>query len=111
MSEYTWPALFAVTFVSATLAGIFLARQRAAQGQPLYFRSAAVVESLVAIASGVLLWMGVWDLLDEYLVPQSWWYMHIHVHMPSWLSPYGQTLCSDVCRGSASAVSAGRSCA
>jgi len=74
MSHYMWPFIFSVVFMSALLSGITIARARAAQGRrPVYFHPLAVSEALVSITAGVLLWMGVWDLLDEYLVPEEWW--------------------------------------
>lgn len=73
MSHYMWPFIFSVVFMTALLSGVTIARARAAQGQPVYFHPLAVSEALVSITAGVLLWMGVWDLLDEYLVPEEWW--------------------------------------
>lgn len=74
MSHYMWPFIFSVVFMTALLSGITLARARSAQGgRPVYFHPLAVSEALVSITAGVLLWMGVWDLLDAYLVPREWW--------------------------------------
>jgi hypothetical protein len=74
MSHYMWPFIFSVVFMTAVLSGITLARARSAQGaRPVYFHPLAVSEALVSITAGVLLWMGVWDLLDAYLVPREWW--------------------------------------
>lgn len=74
MSHYMWPFIFSVVFMTALLSGITIARARNAQGRrPVYFHPLAVSEAMVSITAGVLLWMGVWDLLDEYLVPEEWW--------------------------------------
>ena len=33
----------------------------------------AVAEAFVSITSGVLIWMGFWDFIDTYVVPERWW--------------------------------------
>ena len=37
-----------------------------------YFEPLAVLEATVAIMSGVLIWMGFWDLVEE-IIPDTWY--------------------------------------
>ena len=43
------------------------------RGGKRYFDPLAVLEASVSIVSGVLIWMGIWDLLDLYIVPDTLW--------------------------------------
>ena len=43
------------------------------RGGKRYFEPLAVLEASVSIVSGVLIWMGFWDLCDLYLVPDTLW--------------------------------------
>ena len=38
-----------------------------------YVEPMAVLEALVSIVSGVLLWIGFWDLCDIYIIPETWY--------------------------------------
>ncbi len=87
-SAYAVPLLGAALFASAMLIGVIalrLAKKRTADvagttKRPTGTRASswavhplAVAEAFVSIISGVLLWIGIWDLLDEYVVPEKWW--------------------------------------
>lgn len=41
------------------------------RGGKRYFEPLAVLEASVSIVSGVLIWMGIWDLMDVYIVPDT----------------------------------------
>lgn len=41
------------------------------EGHWRYFDAVAIVESLVAIMSGITVWLGMWDLLDEHVLPHT----------------------------------------
>jgi len=41
------------------------------RGNIRYFDALAIVESLVSIISGIIVWMGLWDLLGDHIVPDS----------------------------------------
>ena len=43
------------------------------RGGRRYFEPLAVLEASVSIVSGVLIWMGIWDLMDLYIVPDTLW--------------------------------------
>lgn len=45
--------------------------RRCARGNLLYFDPLAIVESLVAITSGIVVWMGLWDLIDVHIMPDT----------------------------------------
>ncbi|KAG8468094.1 hypothetical protein KFE25_007146 [Diacronema lutheri] len=40
-------------------------------GHRRYFDALAILESLVAITSGIIVWLGTWDLLDNHLLPDT----------------------------------------
>jgi hypothetical protein len=40
-------------------------------GHRRYFDALAIFESLVAIFSGIIVWLGMWDLLDNHLLPDT----------------------------------------
>ncbi|KAJ1632519.1 hypothetical protein T492DRAFT_988336 [Pavlovales sp. CCMP2436] len=40
-------------------------------GQWRYFDAMAIIESLVAITSGIVVWLGMWDLMDNHLLPDT----------------------------------------
>ena len=46
---------------------------RYCRGHRRYFEPLAVAEAFVSITSGVLIWMGFWDFIDTYVVPERWW--------------------------------------
>ena len=46
---------------------------RYCRGHRRYFELLAVAEAFVSITSGVLIWMGFWDFIDTYVVPERWW--------------------------------------
>lgn len=41
------------------------------EGHRRYFDAMAILESLVAIMSGITVWLGTWDLLDNHLLPDT----------------------------------------
>mmetsp|Transcript_18576 Transcript_18576/g.47800 ORF Transcript_18576/g.47800 Transcript_18576/m.47800 type:complete len:329 (-) Transcript_18576:198-1184(-) len=45
--------------------------RRCMDGNARYFDPLAIVESLVAIISGVVVWMGLWDLIDVHIMPDT----------------------------------------
>ena len=77
-SPYVWAALLlSVLTLGIVLGFVVMRRQRPQQQQqswlrPYNFQPLAMLEAFVAIFSGVLLWMGFWDFIDEYLVPKEW---------------------------------------
>ena len=72
-----WPVLLCACFIFGLLVSALWytsneRRKREALVVRRYFEPVAVCEATVAILSGVLLWMGFWDFIDEYLVPKEW---------------------------------------
>ena len=73
-----WPMLLCISFVFGLIVSALWVTSKSPpnvrrnSSSRRYFEPAAVCEALVAIISGVLLWMGFWDFIDEYLVPKEW---------------------------------------
>lgn len=68
-----WPFLLCASLVCGITASIACLKYRKLSEMRQYFDPLAAAESLIAICSGALLWIGYWDFLDSYLVPNSWW--------------------------------------
>ena len=67
---YAW-AFMLMSILADTVGLGFWVMKR--QSQVGHVRPLAMMEAMVAIAAGVLLWMGFWDFIDVYLVPRQWW--------------------------------------
>ena len=76
-STYALPAAVgALVVCAALLAALAIKRPRssaAPRSCAISGNLLAVAEALTSIVSGVMLWIGVWDLLDEYIIPEVWW--------------------------------------
>lgn len=77
LQPFLWPILLSLALVGGLLVSLVcLARPRTAgerRARAKYWNARAACEAGVAIVSGGLLWIGFWDVMDEYLVPKEWW--------------------------------------
>lgn len=73
-SPWLWPFLLSAALLSGIVISIACldpaARPRLGR---MGVEPIALTEAFIAISSGALLWIGWWDLLESYLVPQTWW--------------------------------------
>ena len=67
-----WPFVLSATLLTGIVAGIVCLRYDVLRER---YRPdpAALAEASIAICSGALLWIGWWDFMDSYLVPESAW--------------------------------------
>jgi len=76
---FTSPLFWAFMLMCVLVGGValgFVAMRRtssAASAPSPHLKPMAMLEAMVAISAGVLLWMGFWDFIDVYLVPRQWW--------------------------------------
>ena len=76
---FTSPLFWAFMLMCVLVGGValgFVAMRRtssAASPPSPHLKPMAMLEAMVAISAGVLLWMGFWDFIDVYLVPRQWW--------------------------------------
>ena len=63
----------ATLIVSAPMANVACLKYEQLTAMRRSLEAPAVAEAIIAICSGALLWIGWWDFLDQYLVPNSWW--------------------------------------
>ena len=72
-SPLFWAFMLMCVLVSGVVLG-FVAMRRTTHASPSpHLKPMAMLEAMVAISAGVLLWMGFWDFIDVYLVPRQWW--------------------------------------
>ena len=72
-SPLFWAFLLMCVLVAGVTLGFLVMRRRSAARRSNQLKPMAMLEAMVAISSGVLLWMGFWDFIDVYLVPREWW--------------------------------------
>lgn len=72
---FAWPLIFGSSLVGGILVSlVYLTRPRSVDDvHRRYFEPRAACEAFIAIVSGGLLWIGFWDFMDTYLVPEQWW--------------------------------------
>ena len=68
--RYAW-AFMLMSILADTVGLGFWVMKR--QSQVGHVRPLAMMEAMVAIAPGVLLWIGFWVFIDVHLVPCQWW--------------------------------------
>lgn len=73
MHGLLWPFLLCATLLCGMTAALACLKYEQLTILKRSLNAPAVAEALIAICSGALLWIGWWDFLDEYLVPESWW--------------------------------------
>ena len=72
-SPFFWAFLLMCVLVGGVALGFMAMRREASSRTPHHLKPLAMLEAMVAISAGVLLWMGFWDFIDVYLVPRQWW--------------------------------------
>ena len=68
-----WPFLLCATLLCGITAAIACLKYEQITTLRQSVEAPAVAEAIIAVCSGALLWIGWWDFLDVYLVPNSWW--------------------------------------
>ena len=72
-SPYVWAFMLMSILAVGVGLGFWVMKRQSQAGPAYHVRPLAMMEAMVAIAAGVLLWMGFWDFIDVYLVPRQWW--------------------------------------
>ena len=72
-SPLFWAFMLMCVLVSGVVLGFVAMRRTTQARQTPRLKPMAMLEAMVAISAGVLLWMGFWDFIDVYLVPRQWW--------------------------------------
>ena len=73
-SPLFWAFVLMCVLVGGVVLGFVAMRQTTSTASPSpHLKPMAMLEAMVAISAGVLLWMGFWDFIDVYLVPRQWW--------------------------------------
>ena len=72
-SPLFWAFMLMCVLVSGVVLGFVAMRRTTHAGPSPHLKPMAMLEAMVAISAGVLLWMGFWDFIDVYLVPRQWW--------------------------------------
>ena len=72
-SPLFWAFMLMCVLVSGVVLGFVGMRRTTQARQTPRLKPMAMLEAMVAISAGVLLWMGFWDFIDVYLVPRQWW--------------------------------------
>ena len=73
-SPLFWAFMLMCVLVGGVVLGFVAMRRTTSAASPSpHLKPMAMLEAMVAISAGVLLWMGFWDFIDVYLVPRQWW--------------------------------------
>ena len=73
-SPLFWAFMLMCVLVGGVVLGFVAMRRTTSATSPSpHLKPMAMLEAMVAISAGVLLWMGFWDFIDVYLVPRQWW--------------------------------------
>ena len=83
-SPFFWPFVFSAALVTGIVLSLLCLKYSPERSQrDVVIKAflatvnspepAALAEATIAICSGALLWIGFWDFLDTYLIPNAWW--------------------------------------
>ena len=72
-SPYVWAFMLMSILAVGVGLGFWVMKRQSQAGPAYHVRPLAMMEAMVAIAPGVLLWIGFWVFIDVHLVPCQWW--------------------------------------